>query len=238
MNKKPSIERQEEDCVDDHYRHASALNESRPSEAVRQAIVAHAAKLAAERTAQRPVRSWPARSWWNPALFGSIAAAAIVGLVVAPQLFPSDKPVHIQDVPSEPDRVLPLAPPSTAAREKSVTPDRTESATTAKAAAGAVSAAPATIQAAAAPSARAQQATDAGKPRTALEHPDINATDADGRTALTQAVVHNQLAAVEELLRRGADPNLADAVGQTPLQLAVANHQPAIIAILKRAGAR
>jgi hypothetical protein len=84
------------DEVDDLYRRASALDPSRPSEAVRRRVLDHAAQLAAERTvtaeraaAKRPVkvpfalRSY--RSSWRPAIFGTLAAAALAGLLFAPE---------------------------------------------------------------------------------------------------------------------------------------------------------
>jgi uncharacterized protein len=66
----------------------------------------------------------------------------------------------------------------------------------------------------------------------------VNARDAQGRTALVEAVRHAQVTAVEKLLAHGADPNLADAQGVTPLALAQASAEPDIEALLRRYGAR
>jgi hypothetical protein len=87
--------------IDDHYRRTSALDPSRPSESVRRAVLAHAAQLAAARAAQKePIKidtSQPAAnqaSWRRPAIFGTLAAAALAGLLIAPQyLIPSHPPV-------------------------------------------------------------------------------------------------------------------------------------------------
>jgi hypothetical protein len=214
MSKTPPLDRQEEDRVDDYYRQASALDQGRPSEAVRRAIVAHAAKLATGRTTQRPVRSW-----WNPAFFGSLAAAAIVGLLVSPQFFRIGEPVADSTAKAEAKTANDA---NIGVAKKSVGLDHDL----------------ARNEVPAAPSARARRSTDASGPSATAEHADINAPDADGRTALMLAVLRDQADAVADLLMRGADPNVADADGKTPLQVAVANHQPAIIAALTRAGAR
>ncbi|HEX4618612.1 MAG TPA: ankyrin repeat domain-containing protein [Steroidobacteraceae bacterium] len=67
---------------------------------------------------------------------------------------------------------------------------------------------------------------------------DIDARDAQGRTALLLATLHGQPRAVALLLADGADPNAADAQGTTPLQAAVAADEREIIALLRRYGAR
>ena len=67
---------------------------------------------------------------------------------------------------------------------------------------------------------------------------DIDARDAQGRTALMLATVGGQADAVAVLLAHGADPSAADAHGPTPLRAAVAADERAIIAMLRRYGAR
>ena len=52
MNELPPTQ-DEPDDVDEFYRHASGLDPSRPSESVRQAVLKHAAQLAAHRAAQQ-----------------------------------------------------------------------------------------------------------------------------------------------------------------------------------------
>ena len=84
------------DEVDEHYRRASALDDSRPSELVRRRILQHAAQLATERTAQNSAARIPTRAvraWRRPAIFGTLAAAALAGLLIVPQfLTPSAPP--------------------------------------------------------------------------------------------------------------------------------------------------
>jgi hypothetical protein len=67
---------------------------------------------------------------------------------------------------------------------------------------------------------------------------DIDARDAQGRTALMLATLGGQADAVAVLLAHGADPSAADAQGTTPLQAAIAADERGIIAMLRRYGAR
>jgi hypothetical protein len=90
VNKLPP--RQDEpDNVDEFYRHASSLDPSRPSESVRQAVLKYAAELAAHRVAQhaptqiQTSRRAAKKGWRRPTIFGTLAAAAIAGLLVAPR---------------------------------------------------------------------------------------------------------------------------------------------------------
>ncbi len=88
------------DEVDDLYRRASQTDTSRPSESVRRAVLDHAAMLAAER-APRVVPARPdtprrtvSRSWRRPAIVGTLATAALAGLMVVPRfLVPSEPPM-------------------------------------------------------------------------------------------------------------------------------------------------
>ena len=89
MNEVPPSQDPDEEA-DDLYRRASALDPSRPSEAVRRRVLEHAAQLAAERAAaNRPAKisfaRWSYRSSWRPAIFGTLAAAALAGLLFAPE---------------------------------------------------------------------------------------------------------------------------------------------------------
>jgi hypothetical protein len=66
---------------------------------------------------------------------------------------------------------------------------------------------------------------------------DVNARDADDRSALLLAVLKGQSDVVKLLLTHGANVNAADRSGNTPLQAAVSTHQTAIAASLRAAGA-
>ncbi len=85
------------DDIDDRYRRATALDPSRPSEAVRSAVLEHAANLLEQRAgnadenvganvgAMRPAQI---RRWRRPAIFGTLAAAALAGLLITPRFLP------------------------------------------------------------------------------------------------------------------------------------------------------
>ena len=101
MNKVPP-DRDLPDEVDDAYRRASHQDLSRPSESARRAVLEHAAQLAAERSAKmEPTLKKPNidfkepaanQSHWRPAIFGTLAAAAIAGLLLTPHYFSSQGP--------------------------------------------------------------------------------------------------------------------------------------------------
>jgi ankyrin repeat protein len=90
MSKVPPSQDQPDD-VDDQYRRASALDPSRPSEAVRRAVLAHAVQMVARRATRdeggmiKSTRTAVNQAWWRPAILGTLAAAALAGLVVAPR---------------------------------------------------------------------------------------------------------------------------------------------------------
>lgn len=66
----------------------------------------------------------------------------------------------------------------------------------------------------------------------------VNAFDAQGRTALMRAAQISDPALVRSLLAQGADPNVADAHGATPLGVARRQHMTEIEHILEAAGGR
>jgi Ankyrin repeats (3 copies) len=68
--------------------------------------------------------------------------------------------------------------------------------------------------------------------------PDLNARDAQGRTALLLATVNGHANAVAALLAYGADPRIADIQGVTPLAAARSAGNTEIVAILARYGVR
>ena len=102
MNDVPRTPERPED-LDDFYRRASALDASRPAPGTREAILAYAEQLAASRAGSAPTvrrgAALPAirhalRSFWRPAVFGTFAAAALAGLLVAPHWLGSGAAPH------------------------------------------------------------------------------------------------------------------------------------------------
>ncbi len=101
-------------------------------------------------------------------------------------------------------------------------------------------------------SAVADAGADTGRPplvaaakngdRTALrgllqQHPDVNAADGDGTTALHWASHRDDLDSTGLLLRAGANVNAANALGATPLWLACQNGSASLVRVLLQAGA-
>ncbi len=68
--------------IDEIYRRASALDPGRPGEAVRRKVLEHAAAVAAA-----PPRPAAYRARWRPAIFGTLAAAGLAGLLIIPRVF-------------------------------------------------------------------------------------------------------------------------------------------------------
>jgi hypothetical protein len=85
---------------DEQYRRASALDPSRPSEATRHAVLAHAARLAAARARADTRRRWVSLAGiaqgWRPALAGTLAAAVLAGVLIAPQLM-TPRPLQVSE---------------------------------------------------------------------------------------------------------------------------------------------
>jgi hypothetical protein len=256
------------DAVDEQYRRLSDRESSGPSEAVRRAVLQHAAELAAQVRTRENAAAGPVakRTPWRMATYGGLAAAAaLAGLLVIPHfLVPSAEPVAARLPPpsSVPDSGAPTpapAPPVTRQADAPRAEQMPGIAQNSIARASAPASEPRTMASRAAASpprlsslARAASPVD---PAAALREAaqrgdvpalrrlvaadlDINARDAGGRTALMVAVLHGQKEAVTTLLAAGADPNAADAAGTTPLHATLAGAHSAIATALEQSGAR
>jgi ankyrin repeat protein len=65
----------------------------------------------------------------------------------------------------------------------------------------------------------------------------MNLTNTKGDTLLMLATYHGHEPAVDELLKRGADPDRSNDRGQTPLAAAVFKNAPGIVELLSEANA-
>jgi Ankyrin repeats (3 copies) len=295
MNDHPREPQPPED-VDEFYRRASALDPSRPGDHVRRSVLAHAERLASVRA-----RSEQKRPRWRPAVFGTLAAAVLAGLVIAPHWLRVRSPaaaaapptVSAKDAAQRSDGTAanlpaPAAAPAPAAPAPASAAPASAAASTVRAyspaaragsrdssterpgaasdadVAGEVSnrgtvtnspvspslaeavapraaAAPVARSAQLAPAESLQQAADVGDlaalRRLLGANADVDARDAQGRTALMHAVLHGQTQAVELLLAAGANPLAADNDGRTALQAAEAGGRPAIVEALQHSGA-
>ena len=78
------------DDIDDRYRRESASDPSRPSDSVRQAVLAHAARVAAGSRKSREMRNR------RRGVFGLLAAAALAGLLVIPRFSKPPGPAMVR----------------------------------------------------------------------------------------------------------------------------------------------
>lgn len=84
---------QDPEDIDARYRQLSAADSARPHGAVSAAVIAHAARLAAERAAGVSSERRPgAFHGWRAPLFGGLAAAALAGFLVIPRFTRLDHP--------------------------------------------------------------------------------------------------------------------------------------------------
>jgi Ankyrin repeats (3 copies) len=266
MNRPPPSHEPPDD-VDARYRRASAFDPSGPGEAVRRAVLSHAARVAAERAAKGPAAEVPGQTVsrsWGLAVAGTLAAAAFAGLAIAPRfmalrsapavetpsagaLAPAPHP-RVPSVPaSEPTARLAgheasarrqLAPSSAASVAKSRV---LESTGTTRGVMGAneISRLTGGFESPETAFRRAAATGDLEALRALMpRQSSINARDADGRTALMLATLNGRTAAVAALLAGGADPDSADGQGRTPLEVAKAAGESDIVAALVRHGAR
>ena len=137
----PPFDRSED--ADDRYRRASERDPSRPSEATRRAVLEHAERLAAERTRRNARRRWLMALLapkWRPALVGTVAAAVLVGVVIAPQFLVPTAPPESRRAPAAAPLQRAVAPVNApvarnAPEERAPAPGTVESASPARPAA-------------------------------------------------------------------------------------------------------
>ena len=272
MSKVPPSQDQPDD-VDDQYRRASVLDPSRPSEAVRRAVLAHAAELVAKRATRdegsmiKSTRTAVHQAWWRPAILGTLAAAALAGLVVAPRFLALRPP----PAAATPSAALVAQAPDTRTDERAASAPAVGPESTAKPRASTRSAdmptgrarpkvnAPASDGPApvvAEPASVAPRAMAAGvEARQQREPGNISATTAiaaaprldaavtptdapaDPAAAFRRAAEIGDLSGLKALLEKQADIDSRDAVGRTALMLATLHGQTNAVAVLLAYGA-
>jgi hypothetical protein len=253
----------EQDDIDARYRRLAQADTSRPDASVQRAAFAHAARLAAERIAKpgsdaRGTRR-TSRAWRTP-LFGGLAAAALVALLVTPRLLGPDStatgPHEIAspappraesyvpaDKSAQPAATAVPSPRAARAPKLQLGSDALDAASSSASthAANRRASAPAGGSGAGDPSAALRRAAESGDVQglsTLLdEKPNLDSRDSAGRTALMLAVINGRTDLVNALLDRGADPNVTDSYGETALHAATAGNHTEIAAALRRAGA-
>ncbi len=234
--------------LDESYRRASNLDPSRPSESVRRAVLNHAAQLAEERRAKmHSMQPAGNRVRWRSALFGTLAAAAIAGLLVTPHFLGPRAPSV-----AAPPATIPAAPPTAPARARESAPQGDVSAETSDAG-GLLSPPPAPMASAAklpsrpagnsgaAPVSAAQNAPSNAhsleRARASASAPARPAHPADPAEALRGAAEIGDIARLHTLLEAAIDIDARDAAGRTALMLATLHGQTRAVDALLASGA-
>lgn len=244
------------DDVDERYRRASALDPSRPGETVQRAVLAHAARLAAERATQDAgtsgrVRPRRTQRWRRPAILGTFAAAALAAVMVAPRfLAPPAAPAVVTMPVAQSARsdMLPApapAPPAPSARNPPLplagVAGAAESGNAPRSAQ-----APAVAQSADAVggglAANRRQASS-GAPLARASAPQLaeaymrSAPPAQRAAAFQHAAETGDLATLQGLLAKQVNIDARDSLGRTALMLATLHGQTDTVTALLAAGA-
>jgi hypothetical protein len=243
----PPSQDQPED-VDDQYRRASALDPSRPSEAVRRAVLAHAAQLAEERATRiegsktKSTRTAVNPAWWRSAILGTLAAAALAGLMIAPRFLeapraqgtrPNTAPALVAQAPDtradERARSVPALGPEGTPKPGASTRNADMLSPTG----GARPKLSARASSGAAPA--AAESASVATATTAV--PRIREAPADPAAAVRRAAEIGDLSGLQILLEKQTDIDSRDAAGRTALMLATLHGQTDAVAALLAYGA-
>jgi hypothetical protein len=242
------------DEIDARYRRLSAADSARPHAAVSAAVLANAARIAAERTSgARSDRQPRAVYGWRAPLFGGLAAAALAGFFIIPRFTQPDRapiksptqpaaapvpPSEIQKItPSTPSPVAPLAEAQAA---KSTARTAAKLASPAAAAPSSVPAPAADLNEVVVTGAnRHQQEPVAGiTAGKAYANADAAQALAVGRgEALRQAADSGDLPRLKAVLDEKVSIDSRDSSGRTALLLAVLSGRDAVVTALLARGA-
>jgi hypothetical protein len=201
------------DDADELYRRASAQDAGGPSEAVRRAILQHSAQLAAERAAKnnvarRAIKRPMRQAWWRPAAFGTLAAAALAGLIVVPQFIRPPTPSTSASSPA----------PQNLTRSEGVAADQAADAAMKSAARSAPAARQSQYTAPSAPAApNAPAAPSASVARNVAPAPSAGAAASGGAAAARSTDIEETVVTGQR--RREADEQPANSVAGRPAAL-------------------
>ena len=236
------------DDGDERYRRASELDASRPSEATCRAVLAHAARLAAARGRRAALRRWlspmSAALRGRLALVGTIAAAILAGVVIAPQFLAPTKPPESERARAAASRqaaapgvapaAAPTVTPAAAPAAPAPAPAVSEGVTTLQLEQGArADSARAPAPAAGALAAREARAPVAAASRAREASPPVLAAP----EALRRSAATGDLAALAVQLASVSDIDARDGQGRSALMLATLNGQADAVAMLLAHGA-
>ncbi len=238
--------------VDERYRRLSDRDSSRPSEAIRRAVLQHAAELAAQtrtRESSAPIELRKAAARlprWRVATYGGLAAATLAGLLIAPHLLtPSTAP--LADLPPPPahtaegaatpaDNVRPSQgpPPGAIAGADARRPTQGPARENAPAPQSSV----AELQVMRAPSAARAMAPSAVASAQTAASPSLGAAPASNAGgALRAAAQSGNVPRLKALLADHIDIDARDPWGRTALMLAVRGDRKEAVDVLLAAGA-
>lgn len=235
--------------LDDRYRSESALDDTRPSESVRRAVLDHAAQLAAgKRTEIFNARA--RRRWRGPALAGTLAAAVIVGLMVAQRFQPPSAPPASasNSAPAASTQIAPPAPAPTVGRDKEVpfaniapaesTSDRAGRANSANPGDSGESAGSSTADALVSASAQRRAEAPAHAPSSSAAAIPMSTSKAvDPDVELRRAAQSGDVVRLQSALSGNPPINARDTDGRTALMLAVLSGQEQTVDLLLAHGA-
>ncbi len=189
-------------------------------------------KLGVERTAAN-------QRWWRPAIFGTLAAAALAGILIAPQYLPPRAPSTAAQSKIEatrPEADAAQSPPVSQSSPVLQTPP--SSPLTAHRQSMAKDRAAAGNAAAIAESAQDKASSYAAEPLTAGPAERMTAARSRGSdAALRQAAERGDIIGLQTQLGKHADIDARDAGGRTALMLATLHGQLPVVEALLGAGA-
>jgi hypothetical protein len=227
----------EPEDIDARYRRCSAADPARPADSVRSAVLAQAARLAAERHASmRAPKPWrrPSSLWRGP-LLGGLAAATLAGLLVTPHFFDSGSRTTKPAASSAPAPASESAPAPAPQAPQRYLPAPSETAVS-----SAKSRARLTTPVAPqlSPQAQASKAADDSAPAERRGLSSSNAAAVvDLGAALRRSAQSGDMQGLATLLDGKVDIESRDSAGRTALMLAVLSGRDAIVSALLARGA-